>query len=1416
LGKWRNFGKHCAILVITGALVAGSLLFWQDPAFDGSISMRDQFPAVFSSRGLDALRARDQKSGLFILRLQGVRQNKQALQENLDRLGAESGDLLDGDSLLLRIPLDRIREAEKNLGRALAPYQPEGRLAPALQAGERDSQSGKPEPVLVDVTLFRPGDKAKAVSAVTRLGGSVVRGEAEPGRVLRVRLLRGSLESLASLSTVIYVEPVQPDRFLNERASDLVGATPLRVPGFLDGTAGTGLSGGGQIVGLADSGLDKGSTEDIHPDLSSVPGKMPKVVMLKSWAGAPTASDPNGHGTHMAATIAGTGAAAQGKFRGIAPGASIYFQGLLDAQGRLDPPPDLTALFGPAYEAGVRVHVDGWGGGTGGYLTAASQTDRFIRNHPDFLAIFAAGNSGPGEASLTPEAYTKNGLVVGASQSPHPVFDPSQSDPAKIAEFSSRGPTRDGRMKPDLLAPGAVISARSRQGSEGVGFGDLYTYMEGTSMAAATTGGSATLLREYFQRFENLARPTAALLKAALICGARTPASGPDRTAFGILDLGNTVLSLRQKTLQYVEARDGVEAGKAESYTYRVKGGNSPFKVTLVWTDPEVAPGSARPLVNNLDLVVRDPSGKEWRGNSFLFPDRADDVNNVEEVFIPSPADGVYTITVKGTEINRGVVTGVSGKAQDYALVFGQPLKEDVVKSYNGKATLASGQVIGIDPEKVRFEQDEKLMAWPVSPVSGLPAAGGQDLTGADIYLPPDGEADPAFAYVAGRSWQAQGVQVVRTGAGLFCTEINPADRSGGFFLAPEEQRTLRVNGEPLVYPDNLPPGSEVRGLINPSSQRLWGAEFYYMEKEGFLSRVDLDRRLLYLLGEATPFPLSSHTALAYYDRNTDVDLADYPFGGGSYPNWEDLRPGLRVKLMCSTKGGEVMYVGAQRDLVTGTIVSLESDKNRIYLSTGHSYTVPSGVSLRLDGRKADFSELRPGYHVVGILLPDSGEIIALNADSRVIYGRLVYFNSKQQVLYLIDERNNFRILNFSGETAFFRWGIPAETGTVEPGSWARLYLRDDKDIWRADLAEIKPDKTEVFRKYDSERGILETDKGTYRLSGRTLVIKNGFPVAPEDLIDGEEVTLTQFLSDPPGGPLLAAVAGKTKPGTAAPLLEIAAPWRNGSVIISGTTSADRLYLYRADGEREVIPVGKGGRFVYSIRLDQDSDGGAGAGQKEGELTVQIVAVDTGTGGVTGQFLSIPPESGVTFTDMAGHWAAADVEALFARRLVSGYPDGTFRPNIPINRAEFTVILTGAVGWSGLNSAPGFADDRDIPAWARPLVARARQRGLIHGYPDGRFLPGRFLSRAEAAVLLDGALLVFNPELEADSSSSKEPLPWWDQERIPAWARRSVERVYAAGIMRGRTQYTFDPDATMTRAEMASATNRLLEAIRSQ
>ena len=438
-----------------------------------------------------------------------------------------------------------------------------------------------------------------------------------------------------------------------------------------------GLTGRGQILGLADSGLDLGNMNDLHPDLQSVPGQMPKVIMLKSWAGRDVPDDPVGHGTHMAATLVGTGEASEGQFQGIAPGASLYFQALLDQNSNLTAPQNLNDLFSPAYSAGVHVHINGWGGGPNNYGNNTAQIDRFVRSYPDFLPIIAAGNNGPKASSLTSEANSKNALVIGACQSVRPALSPEASEAGQVTRFSSQGPTGDGRIKPDLVAPGsALVSACSRLVNSSFAANPQYTLMEGSSMGAAVAGGAAGLLRQWFAEAEELAAdPSAALLKAALINGARREQATPDFTqGFGVLDLSNTVLALQSDSFLYADEHAGVIDGGVAEYRFTVREKGTPFKATLAWTDPAVTAGSTATLVNNLDLQVIDPKGNQYWGNAGLNRStQADTVNNVEQVQIPDAQVGEYLVRVWGTNIQSPVaINNGEIRAQDYAVVYGQ------------------------------------------------------------------------------------------------------------------------------------------------------------------------------------------------------------------------------------------------------------------------------------------------------------------------------------------------------------------------------------------------------------------------------------------------------------------------------------------------------------------------------------------------------------------------------------------------------------------------------------------------------------------------------------------------------------------------------------------------------------------------
>ncbi|RAV03468.1 S-layer homology domain-containing protein [Paenibacillus sp. YN15] len=173
--------------------------------------------------------------------------------------------------------------------------------------------------------------------------------------------------------------------------------------------------------------------------------------------------------------------------------------------------------------------------------------------------------------------------------------------------------------------------------------------------------------------------------------------------------------------------------------------------------------------------------------------------------------------------------------------------------------------------------------------------------------------------------------------------------------------------------------------------------------------------------------------------------------------------------------------------------------------------------------------------------------------------------------------------------------------------------------------------------------------------------------------------------------------------------------------------------------------------------------------------------------------------------DIEGHWAEQPIREAVRRGIVTGYEDGTFRPERPVTRAEFAVLLVRALGLEGDSSPqPAFADAGDIPAWAAPSVAAIAEAGLIQGYEDGTFGPGRQISRTEMTVMLVRAL-----GLEPDQALELQPFA--DKEQIPGWAWSSIAAAVEAGIIQGTTGNRFAPEETATRAEAVAAIMNLVD-----
>lgn len=226
----------------------------------------------------------------------------------------------------------------------------------------------------------------------------------------------------------------------------------------------------------------------------------------------------------------------------------------------------------------------------------------------------------------------------------------------------------------------------------------------------------------------------------------------------------------------------------------------------------------------------------------------------------------------------------------------------------------------------------------------------------------------------------------------------------------------------------------------------------------------------------------------------------------------------------------------------------------------------------------------------------------------------------------------------------------------------------------------------------------------------------------------------------------------------------------------------------------------------------------AGGGVRRRALVVALAALVLAAllpfagGGLPAVAWAAPDAGGdaAGFTDLQGHWAREIIAPLARAGIVQGYPGGLFKPDQPISRLEFTVILARGLGLTGNAREPlPFADAGAIPSWARAGLAAAYDTGLVRGdAPTGAFNGHRPLNRAELAAMLHRALSTrAGSRLPAENDARPA---FGDWSLIPAWARDAAASLGSLGIMSGRPGPLFAPAAPAGRAEAAAALGRLL------
>jgi hypothetical protein len=345
----------------------------------------------------------------------------------------------------------------------------------------------------------------------------------------------------------------------------------------------------------------------------------------------------------------------------------LYFVDLTNAGGAFTIGGDLTPLWDSVYLGRglpdslrpIVQHSGSWGASnsTGDYTLYDAATDAYCWAHPDFLNIFAAGNEG-GARTIRNPGIAKDVLTVGATG--------SGTASNTIAGFSSRGPTQDNRIKPNICAPGvSLYSALPAPSTNG------YTTLSGTSMATPAANGAVGLMRCYLREGyypTGTAVPGNRInyISSALLRSMAVVSADPNVGSYVIpsFDIGwgridaDSVLYFAgdQRKLIVKDDTSGIGTGEYRETQFVVNFA-IPLKIALAWTDTAAAPAANPTLVNDLNLEVTDPSGTYYRGNQYSggqsVPNPGSwDNRNVEEcVRVNSPAAGTWTIRVRGQNV---------------------------------------------------------------------------------------------------------------------------------------------------------------------------------------------------------------------------------------------------------------------------------------------------------------------------------------------------------------------------------------------------------------------------------------------------------------------------------------------------------------------------------------------------------------------------------------------------------------------------------------------------------------------------------------------------------------------------------------------------------------------------------------------
>lgn len=610
---------------------------------------------------------------------------KESWTRRVVEMGAQLLQYYPDNAYVVRVsPETAEKIKEEPVVRWIGAYAAEWKLAPTLKHAVGRINN-------VQVVLHQTKDTPEIVEQIQAMGAKRVQqygyrySDSVNFDILEFSAPAEILPQLTGISEVQYIDTIDAEWGLEDEISGQINsgnyAEGLPYPGYMDWLAVNGVDGEGVRWAVVDTGCDTNDNETMHQDLR---GRVPNTIF---YSGEPH-PDTSSHGTHVAGIIAGNAATQCADLRGFlmglgaAPKSELICQvGSGSSSGRA---PIITrdGLRNGAVGSNSSWH-DGCGAGGCGYNTSAAVYDSLVRDGDQetegdqpYIIVFSAGNAGPNPMTLTSPHEAKNIITVGSSLN-YPRNVGGAID--RLARSSSRGPARDGRYAPTVVAPGASVSSARSYASRRRPDPTCpdSTVISGTSMAAPQVSGSAALITQWWRNYYG-GTQSPAMTKALLVNGATDMApGGPEAIpsndqGWGRINLSNVV---NNNTAMVYHDQDTRLTATGDALTYRVTIDNAskPFKVTLAWTDVPGAPGSEPALVNDLDLIVSN--GKEtFLGNVFMNGwsvdgGETDALNNTENVYLPPGTVGTWTITVMAANLAGKAHVAQETYNQDFALV---------------------------------------------------------------------------------------------------------------------------------------------------------------------------------------------------------------------------------------------------------------------------------------------------------------------------------------------------------------------------------------------------------------------------------------------------------------------------------------------------------------------------------------------------------------------------------------------------------------------------------------------------------------------------------------------------------------------------------------------------------------------------